>query len=480
MKKYKLVTKKGEGTFSEVVKAQNIETGTFHAIKCMKESYTSASKVNNLREIQALRRLTPHPNIINLEEVLFDQPTGRLAMVFELMDKNLYDLICGRREHLDNGLITNLAAQLFTALAHIHKRGIFHRDIKPENILVDKSAKLLKLADLGSCRGTNSKQPFTGYIATRWYRAPECLLTDGHYGSEMDVWGAGCVLFELISLYPLFPGSDELDQLNRIHKVVGTPPTDILDKMKLKNSFRSEFHFPPEKGVGIRHFIPHASTDCVSLISRTLVYDYNSRITAKDSLRHPYFGELKLKLADEPKLIPEVSHQHKSRRDENKQVDAIRKNSKDVSSDRERKPKRTTVPHHTNTKGKMQNTRQRYKKVKPTEDRNDQASKPFRRHKAPPSNIKLPSLNSSRHTKTNTTNRRNEGSKNPPKVTNPRRKKFANVKSSGYGTAYKPREPLHRMHSSSPASSSKTDSWSRHGRQITKKPSRLPPIRNNA
>lgn len=86
--------------------------------------------MNNLREIQALRRLSPHPNIIDLEEVLFDQPTGRLAMVFELMDKNLYDLICGRRDHLDPKLTTSLAGQLFTALDHIHDRGIFHRDIK--------------------------------------------------------------------------------------------------------------------------------------------------------------------------------------------------------------------------------------------------------------------------------------------------------------------------------------------------------------
>jgi len=81
MRKYRLVAKKGEGTFSEVLKAQNIKTGTFYAIKCMKSSYKSKDEVSNLREIQAIKRLSPHPNIIKLEEVLFDPPSGRKVRV---------------------------------------------------------------------------------------------------------------------------------------------------------------------------------------------------------------------------------------------------------------------------------------------------------------------------------------------------------------------------------------------------------------
>ncbi|RYG95511.1 hypothetical protein EON65_55875, partial [archaeon] len=112
--------------------------------------------------------------------------------------------------------------QLMKSLDHMHRKGIFHRDIKPENILIESTGEMgkgLKLADFGSCRGIYSKQPYTEYISTRWYRAPECLLTDGYYGPEMDMWGAGCVMFEITSLYPLFPGSNEIDQVNRIHKV---------------------------------------------------------------------------------------------------------------------------------------------------------------------------------------------------------------------------------------------------------------------
>jgi len=297
--KYRNIEKKGEGTFSEVYKAQHVKLGTFHAIKFMKETYRSMDEVNELKEIDALRKLSPHPNIIKLQDVLYDRSTRTLGIVFELMDKNLYELISGRRSEtdrpFDSSYTTNLAYQLFTAIEHIHSLRIFHRDIKPENILVNEATKTLKLADFGSCRGCDVAQPVTGYIATRWYRAPENLLTDGHYGQPMDVWGAGSVLYEFISLYPLFSGSNEVDQLNRIHKVLGTPSARVLDKLVLKAPYDTSFGFPVRKGVGIRHFIPHVSLDCVDLITKTLTYDFTKRITAKKVLSHAYFNAIRVK-----------------------------------------------------------------------------------------------------------------------------------------------------------------------------------------
>ena len=186
--------------------------------------------------------------------------------------------------------------QLMKSLDHMHKKGIFHRDIKPENILIESSTDVgrgLKLADFGSCRGIYSKQPYTEYISTRWYRAPECLLTDGFYGPEMDLWGAGCVMFEITSLYPLFPGKNEIDQVTRIHKVLGAPSAEMIQKFKSKGISQISLEFPPQKGVGIPQLIPHASPDCIDLIVKLLKYDASERITAKEAMRHPYFRDVK-------------------------------------------------------------------------------------------------------------------------------------------------------------------------------------------
>lgn len=290
MHKYRLVAKKGEGTFSEVLKAQSIKNGKYVAIKCMKNHFDSLDQVNNLREIQALRRLSPHANIIKLLEVLYDQPTGRLALVFELMDMNIYELIRGRRHYVAEERVKNYMYQLMKAMDHMHRNGIFHRDIKPENILIMDDC--LKLADFGSCRGIYSKQPYTEYISTRWYRAPECLLTDGYYNYKMDMWGVGCVFFEIVSLFPLFPGTNELDQIQKIHNILGTPPPELLAKMK-KRSQHMDFNFPPKEGTGIAKLIPHVNPECTDLVTKLLAYNPDDRLSARQALRHPYFKELR-------------------------------------------------------------------------------------------------------------------------------------------------------------------------------------------
>lgn len=136
MHKYRLISKKGEGTFSEVLKAQSIKTGKYVAIKCMKNHFDNIDKVNNLREIQALKKLSPHPHIIRLLEVLYDEPTGRLALVFELMEQNLYEAIKGRRHYIPEAKVKYYIYQVITSIEHMHRNGIFHRDIKPENILI--------------------------------------------------------------------------------------------------------------------------------------------------------------------------------------------------------------------------------------------------------------------------------------------------------------------------------------------------------
>ncbi|KAM6394087.1 MAPK/MAK/MRK overlapping kinase isoform 1-T1 [Pluvialis apricaria] len=241
MNKYIPVGKIGEGTFSDVLKTLSLRDGKYYACKHMKQHFESMEQVNNLREIQALRRLSPHPNILMLHEVVFlkspyicffsDKKAGSLSLICELMDMNIYELIKGRRKPLSEKKIKNYMYQLCKSLDYIHRNGIFHRDVKPENILIKQNT--LKLGDFGSCRSIYSKQPHTEYISTRWYRAPECLLTNGYYSYKIDMWSAGCVFYEITSFQPLFPGSNELDQISKIHDVIGTPANKTLNKIKL-------------------------------------------------------------------------------------------------------------------------------------------------------------------------------------------------------------------------------------------------------
>lgn len=291
MQKYRLISKKGEGTFSEVLKAQSIKTGKYVAIKCMKNTFDNIDQVNNLREIQALRRVAGHPNIIKLHEVLYDEPTGRLALVFELMDMNLYEGIKGRRHYLPESKVKHYMYELLKSIDHMHRNGIFHRDVKPENVLIMDD--VIKLADLGSCRGIYSRQPYTEYISTRWYRAPECLLTDGYYSFKMDIFAAGCVWFEMIALFPLFPGQNEMDQIQKIHNVLGTPSPELLARKFKRNASHMDFNFAEKKGTGVERLIPHASPEMVELLKKLIKYDPDERILARTALKDAYFKDLR-------------------------------------------------------------------------------------------------------------------------------------------------------------------------------------------
>ncbi|KAM7157626.1 MAPK/MAK/MRK overlapping kinase isoform 2-T2 [Molossus nigricans] len=286
MKNYKAIGKIGEGTFSEVMKMQSLRDGNYYACKQMKQHFESIEQVNSLREVQALRRLNPHPNILTLHEVVFDRKSGSLALICELMDMNIYELIRGRRHPLSEKKVMHYMHQLCRSLDHMHRNGIFHRDVKPENILIKD---VLKLGDFGSCRSVYSKQPYTEYISTRWYRAPECLLTDGFYSCKMDLWSAGCVFYEIASLQPLFPGANELDQISKIHDIMGTPPAKTLTKFRQSRAM--SFDFPFKKGSGIPLPTANLSPLCLSLLHALVVYDPDERVTAHQALQHPYFQE---------------------------------------------------------------------------------------------------------------------------------------------------------------------------------------------
>ena len=205
------------------------------------------------------------------------------------MDMNLYEAIEGRKKYLPEKKAKFWIYQTLKALDFMHKNGIFHRDIKPENILLLKNK--VKLADLGSCKGMYSKPPFTEYISTRWYRSPECLLTDGYYNYKMDIWGLGCVFYEILTLEPLFPGDDEIDQVNKINYILGSPPNELFEKFVKNSAHRNEFNFEHQKGVGINRYLTHVSKDAIDLINKMLIYDPDMRPTARECLNHECFKE---------------------------------------------------------------------------------------------------------------------------------------------------------------------------------------------
>ncbi|KAK2960304.1 putative MAPK/MAK/MRK overlapping kinase [Blattamonas nauphoetae] len=288
MQKYEFLEKIGEGAFSVVYKARSYQSKNLVAIKEMKKVYRSSDDVEKFREIQALRKLSNHPNIIQLLEVVYDQKTGKLGLVFDLMKCNLFEIIDKRKHHLPVNKCKIIIYQVLLALDHFHRNGIFHRDIKPENILIDGDN--VKLADCGSCRPIDSKQPFSEYISTRWYRAPECLLTDGYYSFKMDIWGLGCVFFEILMLFPLFPGKDEIDQIHRIHTVLGSPSEEYLSK--IKKSKHMHFSFPKTNGSGLKKLLKASSDTLVDLLTKMLEYDADKRYTARQCLQHPFFSDL--------------------------------------------------------------------------------------------------------------------------------------------------------------------------------------------
>jgi renal tumor antigen len=171
---------------------------------------------------------------------------------------------------------------------------MFHRDIKPENCMINKDTMQLKLADFGSTRGVANAAPYTEYVATRWYRAPECLLTSGSYGPEVDEWAIGCMIYELLTARPLFPGKHEVDQIGRIHAVLGTPSGDVLAQFSRNPNTQISLKFPERGPQDFHKLVPKRISEAViDLMLKLLVYNPQDRMGAADALQHPAFAEIR-------------------------------------------------------------------------------------------------------------------------------------------------------------------------------------------
>ena len=290
---FRIVSKLGEGSFAEVFKVRATRSGQFYAIKRLKKRYRSIDEVNRLPEVLFLKQLQGNPNVIKLIDLIYDQKNGYVAIVFELMDCNLYELLSEHKRPYSEDISLLLIFQLLLAVSYMHSKNLFHRDIKPENCMVDRETLCLKLCDFGSTRGVSSSAPYTEYVSTRWYRAPECILTSGSYGPEVDEWSAGCMLFELLTTRPLFPGKHEIDQIARIHNLLGTPARDVLAQFRRNPNTQISFQFPQRPAQDLHKLLPKTSYDTIDLLQCLLTYNPQDRISAADALQHPAFATIR-------------------------------------------------------------------------------------------------------------------------------------------------------------------------------------------
>ncbi|XP_054622199.1 serine/threonine-protein kinase MAK isoform X2 [Dunckerocampus dactyliophorus] len=285
MNRYTTLKQLGDGTYGSVLMGRSNESGELVAIKRMKRKFYSWDECMNLREVKSLKKLN-HANVVKLKEVI--RENDHLYFVFEYMKENLYQLMKDRENKMfSENEIRNIMFQVLSGLAFIHKHGFFHRDMKPENLLC-MGPELVKIADFGLAREIRSKPPYTDYVSTRWYRAPEVLLRSSTYSSPIDLWAVGCIMAELYTLRPLFPGNSEVDEIFKICQVLGTvKKVDWSEGYHLASAMN--FRFPQCVPTPLRTLIPNASSEAITLMKDLLQWDPKKRPTAVQALRYPYF-----------------------------------------------------------------------------------------------------------------------------------------------------------------------------------------------
>eukprot|EP00602_Paraphysomonas_sp_CaronLab_P000340 CAMPEP_0185033414 /NCGR_PEP_ID=MMETSP1103-20130426/22344_1 /TAXON_ID=36769 /ORGANISM="Paraphysomonas bandaiensis, Strain Caron Lab Isolate" /LENGTH=486 /DNA_ID=CAMNT_0027569681 /DNA_START=154 /DNA_END=1614 /DNA_ORIENTATION=- len=261
----------------------------------MKKKFYTWEECMQLREVKSLKKLN-HPNIVKLKEVI--RENDELYFVFEFMEGNLYELMKNRDRHFPESKIRNIMYQIFQGMAFMHKHGFFHRDVKPENMLV--KGDVIKVADFGLAREIRSKPPYTDYVSTRWYRAPEVLLRAPNYNSPIDQWACGGIIAELYTLRPLFPGSSEADEIYKICSIMGSPTMRTWGE-GMRLAAQMNFRFPQFVPTPLSQIIPNASHEAIVLMQDLMKYDPQQRPTASQALQYPYF-QVNAAIAPPPSL----------------------------------------------------------------------------------------------------------------------------------------------------------------------------------
>lgn len=281
----------GEGAYGIVYKCRNKETKEYVAIKKFKESEDEIVKKTMRRELKVLQILK-NDNIVEFKQAF--KQKGNLYLVFEFIDKNLLELLEQSPTGLSPQLIKNLIFQLCKAVKYLHDQNIIHRDVKPENLLIDNKMNL-KLCDFGFARKilNNKNENLTDYVATRWYRSPELLITGGIYGPEVDYWAIGCIMGELADGKPLFPGENEIDQIHCIQKVLGNLPEEQIETFYSNPIYAGKNLLNVEKPETLeRRYMGILPKIAISFMKGLLELDPKKRLCGEKVFQHPYFASL--------------------------------------------------------------------------------------------------------------------------------------------------------------------------------------------
>lgn len=342
---YEGIGKIGEGAYGIVMKCRNKDTGEIVAIKKFKDVEDEVVQKSMIRELKVLKSAKDN-NIVKLKECF--KKKGQLYLVFEYVEKNLLEVIEKYPEGLDSKLVKSYIFQLCKAVNYIHNLNIVHRDIKPENILITNE-NVLKVCDFGFARPVvqNKDGILTDYVATRWYRAPELLLGSKNYGKEVDLWAIGCIMGEITDGQPMFPGDNELNQINMIQKLLGTLPEELIDMYNSNPLFSGKkLDFVQKPETLERRYYGKLSKVAFSFMKSLLKLDPNERISANDLLLHPYFEDMRI---EDPEMIVLRSSSQEERLS-NKQITIKKATNKQEVKPGNKKSTNTKEEQSQNTK----------------------------------------------------------------------------------------------------------------------------------
>ncbi|MCI4380594.1 hypothetical protein PGIGA_G00241740 [Pangasianodon gigas] len=294
---YVKLDKLGEGTYATVYKGRSKLTDNLVALKEIRLEHEEGAPCTAIREVSLLKDLK-HANIVTLHDIIHTQKS--LTLVFEYLDKDLKQYLddCGNCIHMHN--VKLFLFQLLRGLSYCHRRKVLHRDLKPQNLLINDRGEL-KLADFGLARAKSiPTKTYSNEVVTLWYRPPDILLGSTDYSTQIDMWGVGCIFYEMATGRPLFPGSTVEEELHFIFKLLGTPTEETWPGITSNEEFIS-YNYPRYRADCLHNHTPRLDNDGVDLLSKLLQFEGKKRISAEEAMRHLYFhclGERVLTLPD--------------------------------------------------------------------------------------------------------------------------------------------------------------------------------------